>query len=172
MSARRCLRQPYGAFVPRIRAGGSARPVSPIFPAARAQVRFGARASPWSSLIGAILLPPRFTSALTGCRVDNRAEPDLCPPRFTVRSPRMSIPMPPTYGGTFSGDADNPTDTELLSAQVGRMDMSPDQGGHTSMPVFGLAPRSLQCSSSACPGTPSPDVRDIVVLTSEAGNCD
>src|SRR5205823_10450220 len=73
MSARPCLRQPYGAFVPRIRAGGSARPVSPIFPAARAQVRFGARASPWSSLIGAILLPPRFTSALTGCRVDNRA---------------------------------------------------------------------------------------------------
>src|SRR3989454_2300174 len=79
--------------------------------------------------------------------------------------------LPPAYGGTFSGDADNPTDTGLLSAQVGRMDMSPDQGGHTSMPVFGLAPRSLQCSSSACPGTPSPDVRDIVVLTSEAGNC-
>ncbi len=40
------------------------------------------------------------------------------------------------------------------------------------MPVFGVAPKSLQCSSSACPGTPSPDVRDIVVLTSEAGNCD
>src|SRR6266853_1237615 len=68
---------------------------SPNFPAARAQVHFGAKASPWSSLIGAILLPPRFTSALTGCRVDNRVEPDLCPPRFTVRSPRMSIPMPP-----------------------------------------------------------------------------
>jgi len=79
--------------------------------------------------------------------------------------------LPPAYGGSFSGDPDNPTDAQLLSAQVGRMDMSPDQGGHTSMPVFGLAPRSLQCSSSACPGTPSPDVRDIVVLTSEAGNC-
>ncbi len=80
--------------------------------------------------------------------------------------------LPAGYGGTFTGDPDNPTDAQLLSAQVGRMDMSPDQGGHTSMPVFGVAPKSLQCSSSACPGTPSPDVRDIVVLTSEAGNCD
>ena len=79
--------------------------------------------------------------------------------------------LPPGYGGTFSGDPDNPTNEQLLSAQVGSMDMSPDQGGHTSMPVFGLAPKSLQCSSTACPGTPSPDVRDIVVLTSEAGNC-
>ena len=40
------------------------------------------------------------------------------------------------------------------------------------MPVFGIAPKSLQCSATACPGVPSPDVRDIVVLTSEAGNCD
>src|SRR6266705_5022523 len=79
--------------------------------------------------------------------------------------------LPPTYGGTYIGDADDPTNDQLISAQVGRMDMSPDQGGHTSMPVFGVAPKSLQCSSSACPGTPSPDVRDIVVLTSEAGNC-
>ncbi|TMI00541.1 MAG: hypothetical protein E6H39_05550 [Betaproteobacteria bacterium] len=79
--------------------------------------------------------------------------------------------LPPAYGGSFSGDPDNPTDAQLLSAQVGRMDMSPDQGGHTTMPVFGVAPKCLQCSSSACPGTPSPDVRDIVVLTSEAGNC-
>src|SRR5438128_476165 len=79
--------------------------------------------------------------------------------------------LPPAYGGTFAGDADNPTNEQLLSAQVGSMDMSPDQGSHTSMPVFGLAPKSLQCSSSACPGTPSPDVRDIVVLTSEVGNC-
>ena len=79
--------------------------------------------------------------------------------------------LPAGYGGTFTGDPDNPTDDQLLSAQVGRMDMSPDQGGHTSMPVFGVAPKSLQCSSSACPGTPSPDVRDIVLLSSEAGNC-
>src|SRR5712691_11521439 len=80
--------------------------------------------------------------------------------------------LPPTYGGTYTGDPDLPTEADLLSAQVGRMSMSPDQGGHTSMPVFGVAPKSLQCSSSACPGTPSPDVRDIVLLSSEAGNCD
>jgi hypothetical protein len=79
--------------------------------------------------------------------------------------------LPPAYGGTYTGNPDMPTEADLLSAQVGRMDMSPDQGGHTSMPVFGLAPRSLQCSNLACPGTPSPDVRDIVLLASEAGNC-
>ena len=80
--------------------------------------------------------------------------------------------LPPAYGGTYTGDADNPTNDQLLSAQVGYMTLSPDQGGHTTMPVFGVAPRSLQCSSTACPGVPSPDVRDLVVLTSEAGNCD
>jgi hypothetical protein len=79
--------------------------------------------------------------------------------------------LPPSYGGTFNGDPDNPTNDQLDSAQAGYMDMSPDQGGHTSMPVFGVAPRNLQCSSTACPGTPSPDVRDVVVLVSEAGNC-
>ena len=80
--------------------------------------------------------------------------------------------LPPAYGGTYTGDRDNPTNADLLSAQVGVMDLSPDQGGHTTMPVFGVAPKSLQCSSSACPGTPAPvDVRDLVVLTSEAGNC-
>jgi hypothetical protein len=70
--------------------------------------------------------------------------------------------LPPAYGGTYTGDPDNPTEADLLSAQVGRMSMSPDQGGHTSMPVFGIAPKSLQ---------DLPDVRDIVVLVSEAGNC-
>jgi hypothetical protein len=42
------------------------------------------------------------------------------------------------------------------------MSLSPDQGGHTSMPVFGIAPKSLQ---------DVPQKRDIVVLTSEAGDC-
>jgi hypothetical protein len=79
--------------------------------------------------------------------------------------------LPAAYGGTWSGDPDNPTNADLVAPQVGRLDLSPDQGGHTTMPVFGVAPRSLQCSSTACPGVPSPDVRDLVVLTSEAGNC-
>jgi len=60
------------------------------------------------------------------------------------------------------GDPDTPTEADLLSAQVGRMDMSPDQGGHTSMPVFGIRAKSLQTV---------PDVRDIVLLASEAGDC-
>ncbi len=70
--------------------------------------------------------------------------------------------LPPAYGGTYTGDPDMPAETDLLSAQVGRMNLSPDQGGHTSMPVFGIAPKSLQ---------DVPQVRDIVMLTSEAGNC-
>lgn len=78
--------------------------------------------------------------------------------------------LPPPYG-TFTGDIDNPTNAQLVSAQVGYMDMSPDQGGHTTMPVFGVAPKSLQCSSTACPGA-TPKLRDLVVDTSEAGNCD
>src|SRR5216684_4073597 len=32
--------------------------------------------------------------------------------------------LPPGYGGTFTGDPDNPTNDQLLSAQVGRMDVS------------------------------------------------
>jgi hypothetical protein len=71
--------------------------------------------------------------------------------------------LPPAYGGTYTGDPDIPTEANLLSAQVGRMNLSPDQGGHTSMPVFGLAPKSLQF--------PPPNVRDIVMMTSEAGDC-
>jgi hypothetical protein len=42
------------------------------------------------------------------------------------------------------------------------MSLNPDQGGHTSFPVFGIAAKSLQTV---------PDVRDIVLLTSEAGDC-
>ena len=79
--------------------------------------------------------------------------------------------LPPAYGGTWSGDRDNPSEADLVAPQVGRLDLSPNQGGHTTMPVFGVAPKSLQCSNTACPGVPSPDVRDLVVLTSEAGNC-
>lgn len=61
----------------------------------------------------------------------------------------------------FSGDPTNPTDAELLEAQVSRLDMSPDQGGHTSMPVFGLVPPSYQDFTEF-------KTRDIVVLSSES----
>jgi hypothetical protein len=69
--------------------------------------------------------------------------------------------LPPGYGGSFTGDPDSPTAADLLSAQVGRLDMSPDQGGHTSMPVFGLTPASYGKFTEF-------KTRDIVVLTSEA----
>ena len=39
--------------------------------------------------------------------------------------------------------------------------MSPDQGGHTSMPVFGLKPPSYQSYTEF-------KTRDIVLLASEA----
>lgn len=61
----------------------------------------------------------------------------------------------------FSADPTNPTDADLLVPQISRLDMSPDQGGHTSMPVFGLAPRSYQDFTEF-------KARDIVVLSSES----
>src|SRR5712664_691092 len=50
--------------------------------------------------------------------------------------------LPPSLGGTWTDDPDRPTNEELEAAQAGILYMSPDQGGHTSMPVFGLAPKS------------------------------
>jgi hypothetical protein len=47
------------------------------------------------------------------------------------------------------------------SPTVGYFLMSPDQGGHTSMPVFGLEPRSYQAFTEFTK-------RDIVLLASEA----
>src|SRR5262249_3358129 len=76
----------------------------------------------------------------------------------------------PPYG-TYAGDINDPTDADLLSSQVDILYLSPDQGGHNSMPVFWIAPNSLPCSITHSPGIPSPDLRDIVVVTYEAGNC-
>ena len=49
---------------------------------------------------------------------------------------------------------------------VGQVAMSPDQGGHTTMPVFGLQPPSMQNFAKL-------KTRDIIVVTSEAtaNNC-
>jgi hypothetical protein len=68
--------------------------------------------------------------------------------------------LPPPYG-TFAGDRNNPTDQELTSAQTSILYMSPDQGGHTSMPVFGLTPRSYEDFTEF-------KTRDIVLLASES----
>jgi hypothetical protein len=69
--------------------------------------------------------------------------------------------LPPSLGGTWIGDPDRPTEADLLAPQAARLDMSPDQGGHTSFPVFGLAPRSYQNFTEF-------KTRDIVLLASEA----
>jgi len=69
--------------------------------------------------------------------------------------------LPTTCGGSYVGPADTPSDAELLSAQAGVLYMSPDQGGHTAMPVFGLKPPSYQSFTDFT-------TRDVVLLASEA----
>src|SRR5216684_4344624 len=69
--------------------------------------------------------------------------------------------LPSSLGGTWSGDADRPSEADLLAPQVARLDMSPDQGGHTSMPVFALTPASYEKFTEF-------KTRDIVLLASEA----
>jgi hypothetical protein len=64
-------------------------------------------------------------------------------------------------GGTWTGNADSPTEADLLAPQTGILHMSPDQGGHTSMPVFGLVPPSYQSFTEF-------KTRDIVLLASES----
>jgi hypothetical protein len=71
--------------------------------------------------------------------------------------------LPPSYGGTWVGDPDRPTKDDLEAAQTGLLYMSGDQGGHTSMPVFGMTPPSYA-------GFLDFKTRDIVVLSSEATN--
>lgn len=68
--------------------------------------------------------------------------------------------LPPPYG-SYAGNRDNPTDADLLAPQVSILPLSPDQGGHTSMPIFGVAPRSFENFTEF-------KTRDIVVITSEA----
>jgi hypothetical protein len=68
----------------------------------------------------------------------------------------------PSPHGTWDGlRPDTPTDADLLAAQTGILHMSPDQGGHTSMPVFGLTPKSYDKFIEF-------KTRDIVLLASEA----
>lgn len=68
--------------------------------------------------------------------------------------------LPHPYG-TWSGNADDPSDAELEAPQASILWMSPDQGGHTSFPVFGLKPKSYQ-------GFAEFKTRDLVLLASES----
>jgi len=56
---------------------------------------------------------------------------------------------------------DKLTNADLEAPQVGILYMSPDQGGHTSMPVFGLQPASYANFTEF-------KTRDVVLLASEA----
>ena len=76
--------------------------------------------------------------------------------------------LPAAYGGTWvpatPNSADSPTDAELIgpdSPTVGYFNTSPDEGGHTSLPIFGLQPPSFAKFNEFA-------TRDIVILTSEA----
>jgi len=86
-------------------------------------------------------------------------------------------PVPSTLPGAPTGTttADAPAESDLYgkgSPTVGYFTMSPDQGGHTSYPVFGLKPPSMQ--SYFDPSNPDAEnddhfnVRDVVIVTSEA----
>jgi len=69
--------------------------------------------------------------------------------------------LPPSLGGTWTGDPDRPTPADLEAPQTGILYMSPDQGGHTSFPIFGLMPKSYGNFTEF-------KTRDIVLLASEA----
>jgi hypothetical protein len=76
--------------------------------------------------------------------------------------------LPAAYGGTWvpatPNSADAPLESELIgpgSPTVTYFLMSPDQGGHTSFPVFGMNPPSYQKFNEF-------RTRDIVLLASEA----
>jgi hypothetical protein len=68
--------------------------------------------------------------------------------------------LPPPYG-TWIGDPNDPTNEQLESAQASILYMSPDQGGHTSFPFFGVKPKSYQDFTEF-------KTRDIVHLASES----
>ena len=55
----------------------------------------------------------------------------------------------------------NPTDAEILAPQISVINMSPDQGGHTAMPVYGI-PQSEYSEFN------SGKTRDVLVVVSEA----
>jgi hypothetical protein len=64
-------------------------------------------------------------------------------------------------GNPQSPDPFAPTAENLLYPQVGRLDMSPDWGGHTSFPVLGIPVPDFAPNSDG-------KVRDFVVLVSES----
>ncbi len=71
---------------------------------------------------------------------------------------KKTLPFP---HGTWTGSADDPTNAQLESAQTSVLASSPDQGGHTSLPVFGVTPKSYGNFTEF-------QKRDIVIFASES----
>jgi hypothetical protein len=71
--------------------------------------------------------------------------------------------LPPPHGTWVktATNADSPSVADLLDPQTARLDMSNDQGGHTSFPVFGMKPKSYENFRDF-------KTRDIVLLASES----
>jgi hypothetical protein len=74
---------------------------------------------------------------------------------------KLLPPLSGGRGGTYAGDPDQPTAADLEGSLAGILYMSPDQGGHSSFPVFGLKPSSYQTFTEF-------QTRDIVLLASES----
>ena len=62
--------------------------------------------------------------------------------------------------GCPSEDGQHPTDAQVAAAQIGLMTMSPNEGGHTSWPIYGIPLQDFQ-------GFTSNTTRDILAITSE-----
>lgn len=77
---------------------------------------------------------------------------------------KLLPPLSNGRGGVWNGiNPDTPTNAELEVPQTSILYMSPDQGGHTSFPVFGMMPKSYQDFTAFL-------TRDIVLLASESTN--
>jgi len=74
---------------------------------------------------------------------------------------KLLPPLSNDRGGIFAGNKDDPTNAELEAPQTSILYMSPDQGGHTSFPVFGMKPKSYEDFTEFL-------TRDIVLLASES----
>jgi hypothetical protein len=72
----------------------------------------------------------------------------------------LTLLLPKPYGNGKYADVSKPTDAELLQGQIGVIYMPGAEGGHSSMPYFGIPLKQYANFSSN-------NVRDILALSSE-----
>ena len=73
-----------------------------------------------------------------------------------------------------SGDcAEFPTQSDLLYPQISYLTMKPSQGGHTSIPIFGVPIPQTQANFTKSPLAGTPQTWDLLAITSEqtANDC-